>query len=169
MNIDNRATTTLTLDRARAIVSHAQNEFGSDRRIDDAFEPFARGGATTRLEALHAHYIAAADFFRLVATRKPGSTPTMKQFDQYANLSMQIAMRIVCDDIRDEAVLMDTAMRTGGEFESFVAYVKTLDPTSAGFWPQVYQHMGIDYPLESVVRLVDNSTTPKKTPWWRFW
>jgi len=154
----------LTLDRALAIVSHAQSEFGSSRRIDDAFDAFARGGATTRLEALNAHYIAAADFFRLVATRRSGAAVLMEQFDRYANLSMQMAMRIVCDGIRDLEVLKTTAIRTGEEFNSFVADVKTLDPTALEFWPQVYQRIGIDYPLTS-----NNSKPMTKNPWWRFW
>lgn len=64
-NTDSSSTLPLTIDRAVAIVEYAQNEFASDRCIEDTFTPFSEGGASTRLEAFNALYIFIADWFRL--------------------------------------------------------------------------------------------------------
>ena len=139
--------TPLTVERALAIVEHAENQFASGQHIEDAFTPFAAGGASTRLEALNALYIVIADHFRLSSARPSGASGGMDLFDRYANASQSIALRIVYDD--NPSTLKPAAGLQGTEtIESFVAYLRTLDPRGPDFWPQVYQRLGLNYPSE---------------------
>ncbi len=160
--------TPLTLDRARAIVGYAENEFASGRRIEDAFTPFAGGGASTRFEAVQALYIVIADYFHSACVRDGGSPDAMKHFDKYAKLSGDLSWRILCGNIRDPAKVPD-ALGNQETVESFVGYLKTLSPASADFWPEVYQRIGLAYPSERVWEPEADASSSGKKPWWRFW
>lgn len=159
----------MTIARAREIVEHAENEFANGNDIKDAFMPFSRGGATTRLEALQSLYIRIADFYHFACVRRSKLPDAMKQFDIYANGSGLIAWRIMCDHIREPSKIPD-ALRSQETVSSFVAYVRTLDPTAVGFWHNIYQRIGLDYPLESqpLIQVPEPSAKASK-PWWRFW
>jgi hypothetical protein len=167
MTTDSASITPLTLDRARAIVGYAENEFGSGRRVVDAFTPFAESGASTRLQAVQALYIVIADQFQSARVHHSGSPDAIKHFDKYANLSGEISWRILCDNIRDLAKVPD-ALGDWETVESFVGFLKNLNPASADFWPKVYQRIGLDFPTESAKPEKDESVSGKKA-WWRFW
>jgi hypothetical protein len=160
----------ITLARARDIVGHAEDEFAPGRSIEDAFAPFARGGASTRLEALHALYIVIADYFHLASIRGSGSPNSVSEFDKYANLSESVAMRIMCDDVRDPAMLRNAnGLGAQETVTSFVGYLRTLDPADADFWPRVYQRIGLDYPTQRDLKPEEKSAPAGKKASWRFW
>jgi hypothetical protein len=92
----------------------------------------------------------------------------MKEFDGYATLSQSIAMRIMCDHIRDTASLRD-ALGAHETVASFVGYLRTLKPPNADFWPQVYKRIGLDCPTELDPKLKEDVLPSDKKAWWRFW
>ena len=168
MNNPDDNSTHLSVDRARAIVAHAEDEFASGVSIGDAFTPFAEGGASTRLEALQALYIIIADTYRLVSVRRSGSPGEMREFERYASHSGFIAMRIATDKIKDPANLADPNCLLAQEsVESFVGYCRTLNPASEDFWPKVYRRIGLVYPAEC--DRTPDTTPVGRRPWWRFW
>src|SRR5882672_2650892 len=94
MNAETDPITPLTLDRARAIVAHAENEYATGRRIEYSFTPFEAGGAASPLEALQALYIIIADRFWISCVRQSGTPSAMKMFDDYAAASRFISMSL---------------------------------------------------------------------------
>jgi hypothetical protein len=162
-NVDLGRMTPMTLDRAREIVAHVEDEFATGCHIEDAFMPFSGGGATT--------YVVIADYFRLAYVRRSESPDAMREFDKYANSSEFIAMRIMSDNIRDPSKLRDAnGLGSQETVSSFVGYLRTLDPTAADFWHNVYQRIGLAYPLESqpLIQAPEQSARTSK-PWWRLW
>ena len=154
----------LTLERATKIVEHAEMEFGAGEHIEDAFMPFFRGGASTRLEALQALYIVIAEFYHHAFIRNPGNEEKRRIFEGYARSSGGIGMRIMCDHIRDPEKLKHAFVGVTNEtVASFVAFLRTTRPKMADFWPQVYHHLDLDYPGET------ESEPMIEKPWWRFW
>jgi hypothetical protein len=168
MKTHNDSITPLSLDRARAIVGYAENEFASGRHIEDAFTPFAGGGAATRFEAVQALYIVIADTYRLVSVRRARSPDEMNHFDKYASFTGELSWRILCDNIRDPAKVPDV-LGDQETVQSFVGYLKTLNPASADFWPDVYKRIGLDYPTERDWKPEKDAAASGKRAWWRFW
>jgi hypothetical protein len=165
-------TTTLTISRARSIVEHAENEYAAGKRIDYAFTPFETGGATSPLEALHALYIVIAEFFQFSRTRQSGSSVAMKGFDDYAASSRSIAMRLAMESTKVHSIAerlspeMIDSLMAFETVDSFVSFLRTLQPASADYWPQVYQRIALAYPAEPPL---SNVKPAKKKAWWRFW
>jgi hypothetical protein len=161
--------TDLTLDRARAIVAHAENEFAAGGTISDAFAPFARGGASTRAEATNALYIVIADFYRM-ASRSGANSEAMQEFFHYASLSGSIAIRLTYDAIDSPDALRHVASSDTREtMDSFVNYLRTLDPTGRDFISCVYHRIGLTYPTESRSEPSSVAAPSMNKPWWRFW
>ena len=161
--------TDLTLDRARAIVEHAEKELGAGGRIPDAFASFARGGASTREEAINALFIVIADYYR-VAYQHGAHSEVLQRFCNYAKASESIAMRLTFDAINNpEALLHVMSTDTQETVHSFVNYLCSLDPTDKDFFPRVYDRIGLTYPAE--LRIEPSSVPAPRTskPWWRFW
>ena len=143
---------------------NAEMEFGAGEHIEDAFMPFFRGGASTRLEALQALYIVIAEFYHHAFIRNPGNEEKRRIFEGYARSSGGIGMRIMCDHIRDPEKLKHAFVGVTNEtVASFVAFLRTTRPKMADFWPQVYHHLDLDYPGET------ESEPMIEKPWWRFW
>ena len=135
--------TPLTVERANQIVEHAEREFRSGKRITDAFEPFAQGGAANRHEALCALYLAIAGFYR-VAVKK--GEEARFAFEQYAEYSRHISVRILTDGSLDADGTKDLGIGQIIDYESVLNYIKTLNPREADFWPLVYGRIGLYYP-----------------------
>lgn len=134
--------TIMSLERAREIVAHAEKEFANGSIIADAFMPFSRGGAATRMEALLALYLVIVDYYRLAYIRKLESPNVMKEFDKYVSLSGFIAQRIITDNINNQPQIQNTnEFRLLETVESFVEYIKILDPTEIDYWENVYQRI----------------------------
>lgn len=140
----------LTLHRARAIVEHAENEFGRGGRIDDAFVPFQDGGASSRTEARSALLIVVAESYRLTTSRASSPDVTRDAFESYARSSRFIATRVICDQLRDVTEIQRTAMRCGEDYEAFLAYLRTLEPKQADFWPRVYERLQLPCPTQPI-------------------
>ena len=136
----------LTLERARTIVEYAENIFADGRSRSETFKAFAEGGASFRLEAFCALYIVIADYFHYAAIR-PGSPKAMTMFNQYAGASQHIALQIMCEHIDDRENL-SLAFDAEESVESFVAYLRTLNASSADYWPQVYRRLGLGNPAD---------------------
>ena len=161
--------TYLTVDRARKIVAHAENEFADGGDIRDAFAPFARGGASTRAEATNALYIAIADYYRMASRRGPGSA-AMQEFAHYAGLSGLIALRLTYDAIDSPDALQAVASTDSREtMDSFVRYLRSRDPRDSDFMPSVYRRIGLTYPAEPRIEPSFAATPSTNKPWWRFW
>jgi hypothetical protein len=160
---------TLTLDRARAIVEHAEAEFGTGEMIEDAFASFARGGAATREEASNALYIVIADFYRMASRHGRGSE-AMQEFSKYVGLAGHISLRIIWDVATDPETLDQLARTDHREtVDSFADYLRTLDSADPGFWPAVYQRIGLSFTPEPVFRTSVATGPSNNKPWWRFW
>ena len=129
----------LTPEGARQIVEHAEAEFASGRKIDDAFAPFAERGAASRQEARNALLIVVADFYRHAALS--GDRDELALYEDYAASSRFIATRIVCDAIVSPAEIATCAKRAGSHYESFVALLRTLDPAEDSYWASVSKHI----------------------------
>ena len=140
----------LTLQRARTIVEHAENEFSRGENIEDAFVPFLDGGASSRQEARNALLIVVADSYRLTASRANRPETTSDAFEGYARSSRFIATRVICDELRDPAEVRRVAIRCGQDYEAFVSYLRTLEPKQADFWPSVYERLGLPCPTQPV-------------------
>jgi hypothetical protein len=161
--------TTLTLERARVIVAHAENEFGADYDIPDAFAPFARGGASTRAEASNALYIVIADFY-CMASWHGASSPAMQEFSDYARLSGLIALRLTRDAIDSPEALQAVASTDSREtIDSFVRYLRSRNPQDSDFMPSVYRRIGLTYPTEPTGEPARVTAPNTNKPWWRFW
>lgn len=165
----------LTLARAHAIVEHAENEYATGRRIEYSFTPFEAGGASSPLEALHALFIVIADRFWFTCARQSGTPAAVKMFDGYAASSTFIAMSLAHEStkihsiaklLNPEMIASITAFET---VDSFVSYLRTLSPASAYFWPQVYQRLDLEYPIEPALPQKTDVAPVVKKPWWRFW
>lgn len=154
----------LTLIRAKTIVSHAENEFCNGVDIPDAFAPFARGGATTRTEAINALMIVIADFYRS-ASRQGQSA--MREFEQYAHGSGSIAMRIIAD-AAESPVALEAIIRSSDQesIGSYVEFLKTIDPGKPGFMNRVYERIGVNASAGDK-GFSEVTTAPTKRPWWR--
>jgi len=124
----------LTLQRARAIVEYAQDEFAEGNSIADSYSPFRSGGATSRSEARNALLIVIAETYQLASK---------DLFESYARSSHFIAMRLVCDELRDPEDVQRAAIESGKDYEEFVSYLKTLDPFQPDYWPKVYERLGL--------------------------
>lgn len=161
--------TPLTIERARAIVDHAENEFGAGADIQDAFAPFARGGASTRAEASNALYIVIADFYRM-ASRHGANSPAMQEFSDYARLSNSISLRLMQDAVDSPGAFQAVASTDSREtIESFVRYLQSRDPRDSDFMPSVYQRIGLTYPTEPTIEPSSQTVPSASKPWWRFW
>ena len=159
----------LTLERAREIVAHAENEFAAGHHIQDAFAPFARGGASTRAEATNALYIVIADYYRM-ASRHGASSPAMQEFSNYAGLSGSISLRLTYDAIENPDALRAVASTDSREtMESFVRYLRSRDPQDPDFMPNVYRRIGLAYPAEPRSEPLVATPSAANKPWWRFW
>lgn len=144
------------LEWATRVVSHAEEEFASGAEIPDAFEPFCRGGATTRTQAAHALYIVIADYY-VRAASNPGVPELMRHFERYAALVEDIAMRILGDGIKLTDPNPEQAFGNWENVASFVAFLKTLDHTTYDFWTAVMERIEFD------------PSQLQRKPWWRFW
>ncbi len=166
-----REATILTIARARSIVEHAENEFIADRRIDYSFTPFELGGASSPLEALQALYIVIAEFFQFSRTRQSGLSAAMKGFDDYAASSRSIAARLAMESTKVHSIAerwspdMISSLLAFETVDSFVSFLRTLQPESADYWPQVYQRIALAYPAEPP----HSQVSAEKRAWWRFW
>lgn len=165
-------TTTLTIARARSIVEHVEYEYAADKGFDYSFTPFEAGGASSPLEALQAFYIVIAEFFQFSRTRQSGSSAAMKGFDDYVASSRSIAMRLAIESTKIHSIAerlspdMIASLLAFETVESFVSFLGTLQPASADYWPQVYQRIGLAYPVEPRPSQVEGAD---KKAWWRFW
>jgi hypothetical protein len=155
----------LTLNHAKAIVGHAEEEFASGADIRDAFAPFARGGATTRAEAVESMKIVIADFYRSAA--KNGQD-AMREFDQYAKGSGAIALRVIAD-AADSSEVLDTIMKANSteSISSFVQFLKTLLPGDSEYMRRVYDRIGITFPEQVVIDPIKCTPQRMKRAWWR--
>jgi len=131
----------MSLSRARKIVAFAEKEFASGRRVDDAFTPFSGGGAITRLEAVQALFIGIADYFQITHVKEKGTPGAIQRFDRYASLSGPIAWGILCDNITDSTAV-PAALGNCETVESFVVFLRSLNPRCDDFWPRVYHRIG---------------------------
>ena len=173
----NDRATPMTIDRAAAIVDHVGDEFASGRRIEDAFIPFAAAGASTRLEARFALYIAVSDCFRLTCLRGSRSTDAMEEFTKYADAAGYMSLRISCDHLKKGAgsskrfseLLRASELGNMETVSSFVDHLRTLNPESSDYWPKVYGRIGLDYPGEPVCHPKEKTAFTARKPWWRFW
>ena len=167
----NPETTTLTIARARSIVEHAENEYATGRKIDYSFTPFEAGGASSPLEALQALFIVIAEFFQFSRTRQSGSSAAIKGFDDYAASSQSIAMRLAIESTKVHSIAerlspeMIASLLAFETVDSFVSFLRTLQPTSADYWPHVYQRIALVYPTEPP----HSQVSAEKRAWWRFW
>ena len=161
----------MQLERANTIVTHAEEEFARGSPISDGYQPFASGGATSRLEALQALYLVVADYFRLASTRQSGREDAMREFNNYAKGSGGIALRILGGNITEPEELRNcNGLGNSETIDSLVKHLKTLDPSSASFWPTVYERIGMPFPVDSQsTDHQDKQPTRKTTPRWMFW
>ena len=60
----------------------------------------------------------------------------------------------------------DTACTQSETVESFVSFLRTLDPVGREYWPQVYQRIGLSCPLADGAQKAVLLPEPKKS-WWR--
>lgn len=175
---DNQKPAPLTVDRAISIVEHAEDEFASGKRIEDAFTPFAAGGASTRLEARNALHLVIADFYCVVCARSSRDSDAMEGFRKYAEAWAGKALRITSDHLikqaRSSGKRMSELLSESGfghleTVSSFVDFLQRLNPEATDYWPNVYQRMGLDYPREPVCHPEEIPASIAKKPWWRFW
>ena len=174
---DSEKTAPLTIDRAIAIVEHAEDEFASGQRIEDAFTPFAAGGASTRLEARNAFHLVIADFYRVACARSSRDSGAMEGFRKYAEAAASIAFRITSDHLikrassgkRMSELLSESGFGHLETVSSFADFLRTLNPEATDYWPTVYQRLGLDYPSEPVCHPREETASIAKKPWWRFW
>lgn len=160
----------LTIDRAQQIVAYAENEFAKGDLIEDTFVPFARGGACTRREALDALYIVIADYYRMASHSGHNSDEAMREFLTYARLSGSISIRLSCVTITDPASGMKVAVAENVEtVESFVNYLKTLNPEAPEFWSSVYGRIKRKFLDPPDVQPSVASPPEELKPWWRLW
>ncbi len=161
--------TFLTLERAREIVEHAEREFANGGNIRDAFAPFARGGASTRDEAVNALYLRIADWYRTASAHGTDS-PAMQEFSRYASLSESIAMSLSYDAIQNlEAFRLVASQDKRETVESFVRYLRSLNTKTSDFFPRVYDRLGLIYPTDLDFDHSPNTQPHSSKPWWQFW
>lgn len=154
----------LSVERACAIVAHAENVFATGEMIEDAFVPFARGGATSRKEALDALYIAIADYYRR-ASRRGKHSQEMSEFTSYALHSGLISYRIACDaGVGPNSVSALALEMPHEEMMDFVAYLQTITPSDSSFFNRVYSRLGIE-----ITQAKPQSAPAQVKPWWQFW
>lgn len=152
---------TLTIHRAKEIVSHAEDEFSSGHRIEYSFTPFKDAGASTPLEAYQAILITIADFFQFVKIEKIGNPDAMKLFNEYAKASGFIAMRLFAESTKIHSIarLLEPRVIEGliqaETIESFVSYLHTTNVTEPEFWTHVYERIGVSFPIETAKRQTD--------------
>lgn len=168
-NRDSSTMTFLTLERALAIVEHAEREYANDGNIRDAFAPFARGGASTRDEAVNALYLRIADWYRMASAHGTDS-PAMQEFYRYASLSESIAMSLSYDAIQNlEAFRLVASQDKRETVESFVRYLRSLDPKTSDFFQRVYDRLGLIYPADPEFDHSPSTQPRSSKPWWQFW
>jgi hypothetical protein len=165
----------MTLTRARSIVEHAENVFGTGHRIEYSFTPFEAGGASSPLEALHALYIVIADRFWFSCIRQSGTAAALKMFDDYAAASRFIAMSISYESTKVHSIakLLDPNMIASlsayETVDSFTSFLRALHPANEDYWPLVYQRLGLIYPTEPEPPLQSHKASIRKKPWWHLW
>jgi hypothetical protein len=62
--------------------------------------------------------------------------------------------------------MSDAAWNQSETMESFVAFLKTLNPAGEDYWPVVYRRIGLACPLSEVPDEPVAQPQPKK-PWWQ--
>jgi len=158
----------LTVDRAQAIVEHAEKEYATGGRFDNTFTPFEAGGASSPLEALQSLYIVIAQRFSFVS--QSGSSAAVKTFEEYVAYSRSISMDLFVESTAIESTSGSVTPKTIAmlaRIDSFVSFLRTLRPSSPDYWPQVYERLGLAWPVASDSKQV--GTSIEKKPWWRFW
>jgi len=153
---------TLTIDRARAIVEHAEDEYATGRHIEYSFTPFEAGGAVSPLEAHRALFIVIAHHFWYACVRQSGTAAAMKLFDEYAALSEHISMSLFFEstELPYNAAHLSPEIIAGLKatetVESFVSFLRTLRPQSPDYWRQVYPRLGMDYGTAEYQWVIEN-------------
>jgi hypothetical protein len=80
---------------------------------------------------------------------------------------MQRKLEFLREEQRLQSLVMsDAAWNQSDTMESFVAFLKTLNPTGEDYWPIVYRRIGLTCPLSEAPDEPVTQPQPKK-PWWR--
>jgi len=157
----------LTLQRAQAIVEHAENEYATGRRFHHTFTPFEAGGASSPQEALLSLYIVIAQRFSSVC--QSGSSAALKMFDDYVASSRLISIDLFLESTEIESTAASLTPETIARLkalvtlDSFVSFLRTLRKSSPDYWPQVYERLGLAWPVPSASIQVETSVETK--PW----
>lgn len=159
----------MTIERANEIAEGVEAVLTSPEPVGGEFTPISRTGALTRLEIAHALYIVTAQVFKAISV-SPDRTAEFAAFARSAGGSLfhVLWLRPCLPD--SELHLIATLQNDTKEFltesrrlselakndgtmqletiESFVSYLRTLNPDGADYWPKVYQRIGLDCPVE---------------------
>jgi hypothetical protein len=123
-------------------------------------------GASTTTEALAALYLVTAETFQTAALNdSPENQALLQQFIGAAGgTGTWIVMFFRQDAQSQQPEGIDESVRETETIESFVKFLRSLDPTATDYWERVYSRIGAEDPT-----LVSSPTTKQSstTSWWR--
>lgn len=167
----------MTVERANEIVDGVEAVLKAPKilRVGSVgrrrFKRLSSTGASTRLELAHAFYIVSAQCFQGV-WNKPNRAAEFETFIRDAGSCLhnvlwlipcmpdsELGLLATLDEKNqpreysiEEERLMKLAESEGnlgklGTLDSFVSYLRTLNPDGVDYWPKVYQHIGLECPV----------------------
>lgn len=154
----------LTLARANQIVDRIQ----ALMEDGEYFKPGAlsRVGTSSTAEALAALYLVTAEKFQWAV--RNDSPKNRKLFQEYVRAAGVAGMLLVTlirpDGQSDYPIDVDESVKESETIDSFVNFLRMLDPEADDYWSQVYARIGIAMPMSSSRPNID---LPEKPSWWR--
>ena len=126
----------------------------------------SRVGASTTAEALAALYLVTAETFQTAALNDTrGNQELLQDFIRAAGgTGMWIATLFRPDGQSEQPVDVDESVRDSETIDSFVTFLRSLDPAASDYWGRVYSRIGLPNP--TLVSL-PNAKRLSKPSWWR--
>jgi len=159
----------MTIERANEITNGIEAVLATPQLVGRQFKPISRTGASTRLEMAHALYIVTAQVFKSVSAL-PGRAAEFTAFARAVGSSLfhvlwlqpclpDSELHLIAKlheenkEFWTESLRLSEFAQNDGTMkletiESFVLYLGTLNPDEVDYWPKVYQHIGLDCPIE---------------------
>jgi hypothetical protein len=123
-------------------------------------------GASTTAEALAALYLVTAKTFQAAALNdSPENQALLQQFISTAGgTGAWIVMSFRQNAQSQHPEGIDESVRDTETIESFVKFLRSIDPSATDYWERVYSRIGAEKPA-----LVSSPTTKQSSPtsWWR--
>jgi len=133
----------LTLTRANQIVdrlSVISDSGGFNQPL-----PLSKVGASSTAEVLQALYLVTAETFKTASTNNTQQNRTLLQnyLRAAGGTGMWVAVMCRADNKINTAGDLDDSVREMESIDSFVDFLKTIDPASKDYWAHVFARIGI--------------------------